>query len=233
MRLRILACLACLPVFALAGEGCARRDRMCVTPAECAPGICVAGRCALDGRTPSILEVGEAGAPAVKRLLFAPTDLAYLAPGAPAPEGSVPSVVVLGKESDARLLLRFEAPLAESASVVEAYLLLPRAEGVDVDPAFAGMSPISLQVLRIVDPWDSRSIRWSMQPRTLDVGSPATVVTASGRPWIRLDVRDLVSRWPRREQDDQGLAIVASATNAMGMAFATTRSLTLEIYVKE
>jgi hypothetical protein len=42
-----------------------------------------------------------------------------------------------------------------------------------------------------------------------------------------------VSRWPRREKDDQGLAVVAASTNAMGMAFATTHSLALEIYVKQ
>lgn len=203
---------------------------MCWTPAECAPGICVAGRCTLADRTPAILEVADGGAPAVKRLLLAPVDLAYLAPDAPAPEGSVPAVVVLGKEKDARLFLKFEAPMPESATVVEAYLLLPRAEAVDVD--FDVMSPISLQVLRVVDPWDSRSIRWGMQPRISEAYSAATIVTAAGRPWIRLDVRELVSRWPRREKDDQGLAIVASATNTTGMAFATTRSLALEIYLK-
>lgn len=229
MRLRI-ACLACLSLFGLTEASCARRDRMCVTPAECAPGICVAGRCALADRTPAILEVGDGGAPAVKRLLLAPVDLAYLAPGAPAPEGSVPAVVTLGKEKGARLLLKFEAPMPESATVVEAYLLLPRAESVDVDPV--AVSPISLHVLRVVDPWDSRSIRWATQPRTLDVGASATVLTTAGRPWIRLDVRELVSRWPQRQPDDQGLALVASETNTTGMAFATTRSLALEIYLK-
>jgi hypothetical protein len=137
-------------------------------------------------------------------------------------------VVVLGKDEAAKLLLRFDARIPETSKVVEAYLVLPRAEGVDIDP-----TPISIHVLRIVDPWDSRSIQWALQPRTVDVGSPATVVTSSGRPAIRVDVRELVSRWPRREKDDQGLAVIASNTSATGMAFATGSDVALEVYLKD
>lgn len=208
---------------------CATRDRLCVVAGECGPSaICVAGRCQIQKSTPAILETTDGGAAAVRRAVFTPVDIAFLAPGLRAPEGSVPSVVVLGKDEAAKLLLRFDARIGETAKIVEAYLILPRAEGVDVDP-----TPISLHVLRIVDPWNSRSIQWSLQPRTQDVGSPATVVTASGRPAIRLDVRELVSRWPRREKDDQGLAIIASNTSATGMAFATGSDVALEVYVKD
>lgn len=181
-----------------------------------------------------MLELAEAGAPAVRRLLLAPVDLAYLSPGAPAPEGRIPAVVTLGRDSDARLLVKFAAPLSENATIVEAYLLLPLAEGADVEPS--GGSPLYLHALRIVDPWDSRSVTWSMQPRTADVHAPATVVTAAGRPWVRLDVREIVARWPRREKDDEGLAVVASAgavgSSGPGVAFAMARFF-LEVYVKE
>lgn len=207
---------------------------MCWTPGQCAPGVCIAGRCALEGRTPAIFEATEAGVPAVRRLLFAPVDLAYLAPGEPPQGGSIPAVVTLGRESDARLLAKFDVPLSEGATIVEAYLLLPVAEGVDVDPA--GSSPLYLHALRIVDPWDSRSVRWSMQPRTVEVHAPATKVTAAGRPLVRLDVRDIVARWPRREKDDDGIAVVATTgsvgSRGPGVAFGMARFF-LEVYVKE
>jgi hypothetical protein len=218
-----------LPVAFLGLISCATRDRLCVVATECGPwAICVAGRCQLQKATPAILETTDAGTPAVRRVLFAPTDLAYLAPALPPPDGSIPSVVTLGKDESARLLLRFEARIADSAKIIEAYLLLPRAPGADVDP-----TPITLHVLRVIDPWDSRSIRWALQPRTQDTGSPATVVTAAGRPVVRLDVRDLVSRWPRREKDEQGLAVVASSTSVTGTALAIGADVALEVYLKE
>jgi hypothetical protein len=59
------------------------------------------------------------------------------------------------------------------------------------------------------------------------------VVTAAGRPVVRLDVRDLVSRWPRREKDEQGLAVVASSTSVTGTALAIGADVALEVYLKE
>jgi hypothetical protein len=200
----------------------------------------VAGRCQAQKGTPAILETTDAGTPAVKRVVFHPVDVAYLAPDVPPPEGSVPSIVALGKDESARLFLRFEARIPENAKVVEAYLLLPRAQtsragapdgkelAADSDPV-----PISVHVLRVIDPWDSRTIRWSIQPRTQDTGSPAAVVTSSGHAQVRIDVRDLVSRWPRREKDDQGLAVVASTTGVTGIAVSLGADVTLEAYLKE
>jgi hypothetical protein len=121
---------------------------------------------------------------------------------------------VLGRD-DARLLLRFQQPIAEEEAVVEAYLLLDRVDAVDVDP-----SPISLHVERVIDPWDARSITWARQPRLEDLRSPATIVTGSGRPLVRLDVKALVTRWKRHDPTDQGLAVVVGTRNPTGMAFA-------------
>jgi len=207
---------------------CATRDRLCVIATECGPlAICVAGRCQMQKGTPAILETTDAGISAVKRLVFRPIDTAYLAPNLPAPEGSIPSVIVLGKDEAARFFLRFEARIDEKANIVEAYLLLPRAQNVDSDP-----TPISMHVLRVIDAWDSRTIRWSQQPRTQDTGSPATVVTVAGRPMVRLDVRELVARWPRRDPDENGLAVVASQTSATGTAIAIGEGVALEVYLK-
>jgi non-ribosomal peptide synthetase component F len=45
------------------------------------------------------------------------------------------------------------------------------------------------------------------------------VAPAAGR-LVRVDVRELVLRWRLHEQADHGIAVVADATSATGMAFA-------------
>lgn len=207
---------------------CLTRDRMCVTWNECGPSsVCVAGRCQPQKGTPAISQATDGGAAAVRRVVFAAADVAFLS-SEPEAASPLPSVVALGKHPSDELLLRFEARIPEGATVVEAYLLLPVADGADVDPA-----PVSLHARRVLDPWDSRSVRWSTQPRTLDVGAPATWATSAGRPVIRLDVRELVARWPRREKDEQGVAVVAAQTSATGIPVALSGSLALEAYLKD
>lgn len=201
---------------AAAPAACAIRDRMCVAPNECGgAAVCVAGRCQLRDGSPAIAEQGEAGASAVRRVVAEPVDVAYLSPGAPEPAGRVPPLVVLGRGDGARLLLRFSVPIAPEEEVVEAYLLLSRSDVVDADPA-----PITLHVRRIAEAWDSRTVRWALQPRLMETGAPATVVTPAGRGVLRLDVRGLVSRWSRRENDEHGLAVVEDAPSATGLAIA-------------
>lgn len=211
-------------VISAAGVACATRDRMCVAPTECgAAAACVAGRCQLRDGSPALAELGEAGAPAVRRVVAEPVDVAYLAPGAPDPAGRVPPLVVLGRGDGARLLLRFSVPLAPEEQVVEAYLLLTRSDAVDSDPA-----PAMLHVRRIADAWDSRTVRWALQPRLVETGAPATVVTPAGRGVLRLDVRELVSRWSRREKDEHGLAVVEDTSTATGLAVAATAVPTVD-----
>lgn len=206
---------------------CVVRDRTCASATECATRFgggqtCVAGRCVDESSK------GDAGPklqPAImgtntRRVMARPTDVAYLRSGSE--PSSVPPAVVLGKD-DARLLLRFEIPLAQEDNVLEAYLLLDRLDVLDTDP-----SPISLHVERVLDRWDARSITWAKQPRLQDDRGPATIVTVGARPMVRLDVTAFVQRWKRHDPSDQGLAIVPGSTNTSGMAFAAVDSVGTE-----
>lgn len=202
---------------------------------DCGPGnACVAGRCVSTSPSASQTLVGEG----VVRLVAEPTEMAYLRRG-DSPGTGTPHIVTLGRDTDARLFLRFSVQLPSDSEVVEAYLLLSRSDEVDNDP----LPPIALHASRITDPWDARSISWALQPHVEDTRSPATYVT--GRSMVRLKVSDLVARWPLHDPRDQGLAIVADTTNATGMTLAlasdatsidprgtTTVGPRLEIYVK-
>jgi hypothetical protein len=91
-------------------------------------------------------------------------------------------------------------------------------------------SPIGLYAERVVGPWDPRSVSWATQPPLEDVRAPLTLMTpASGRPFVRVDVRELVEAWRHRDPRDQGIAIVAHGATATGATFASGR---LELYVK-
>jgi len=85
-------------------------------------------------------------------------------------------------------------------------------------------------VVRVIEPWDERSLSWSVQPRVEEVGSPVTRVLPASGALVRLDVRALVERWRRRTGADFGLAIVsdasggASRSRPRGMAFALAPS---------
>ena len=57
-------------------------------------------------------------------------------------------------------------------------------------------------------------------------------------PRVRLDVRDLVERWRRRERDELGVPVVGAGGSARGIAFAmrpmpgADHGPELELYVK-
>lgn len=207
--------------------GCAPRAHLCTATTECTTGAaCVAGRCQPErpGTKPSI----EAG----RRLVFRPVDMAYVRrggggvvdparsvlPGAEEAEGEggVPSHVVLGRASEGGVLfLRFAAELPRDAKVIEAYLVLRRASTVDDDPA-----PIHLHATRIVAGWNSRSTSFARQPRLEDVALPSTRVEAGGPALVRLDVRELVTLWGRRDRADHGVAVVATTESPTGTTFA-------------
>lgn len=141
-----------------------------------------------------------------------PADMAFLGPGAAV--GALPPHAPLGKDGSA-LLLRFSVDLPAEAKVIEAYVVLHRAEAVDDDP-----SAISLHATRIVEVWSGRSTSAARAPRTEELRLPSTRVDPAGPPLVRVDVRDLVARWRRRSPEDQGLAIVASGESETGMTFA-------------
>jgi len=205
---------------------CATRPRMCEAPTDCGSSACVAGRCQPDAGTPAVQSS--------RRLVFEPVEVAYIPPEGG--DATAPAIAVLGKDR-ARLFLKFAVPLPPEQEVIEAYVLLSRSDTYDADP-----SPISLHATRIVEAWSPRSTSWATQPQTEDVRAPKTTVTASGRPLVRLDVRELVQKWRRRDARDQGIAVVAERPSATGMAFAlapreaegsgVVRGPILELYVR-
>lgn len=170
---------------------------------------CVAGRCVAAGAVPAISTA--------RRMLYEPIDVGYVRRGGP-PE--LPAIAALGRSDGALTFLRFSVPLPADAGVVEAYLLLDRVTDVDSDP-----EPIALHAVRVVDPWDGRSLSWAVQPRIEDVGAAVTRVLPASGALVRLDVRAIVERWRRRRSTDFGLAVVSGAPGgasraARGMAFA-------------
>ncbi len=217
------ACVFALMASTVVFVACVERDRLCATTTECGTNAaCVAGRC-----QPQLKD--DAGrpippliaSPQVRRVVVSPTDIAYVSTRTGPNPSDLPPVLILGRKGDgAALLLRFAVPIAPEESVVEAYVLLDRADVVEMDP-----QPISLHAARIIDAWDGRSISYERQPRWEETGSPGTIVSGAGRPLVRIDVRDLATHWKTRDPRDQGLVIVADDTSRTGMSFAAASSV--------
>jgi hypothetical protein len=183
---------------------------MCAQQSDCgAQAACVAGRCVAHGATPAV--------DSARRLVFAPVDVGYVEPdGAPRDTG----LATLGRaHRPAMTFLRFSVPLPADAEVLEAYVLLQRATGVDADA-----TPIALHAARVVTRWDTRSLSWATQPHVEEVGAPVTRVSSAAGPLVRVDVRDIVQRWRKRVRDELGVAIVAEGESVTGVAFALSPS---------
>lgn len=204
---RIGAPLAAVAVLAAA---CVPPPRMCVSEAECGTqSACVAGRCVTRGATPAI--------DSARRLLFSPVDVGWTHRGSrDAAEGSS-AVATLGRGDGAVLLLRFALPLPRETTVLEAYLLLDRIPDAATDPA-----PIAFHTARVVSAWDSRSLTWGSQPPIEEMGAPVTRVAGTTATTVRLEVRELLQRWRKREHDDFGVAVIADGRSTTGMTFALT-----------
>ncbi|MEI7892533.1 MAG: hypothetical protein WCI05_05555 [Myxococcales bacterium] len=165
-----------------------------------------------------------------ERLVLEPVARAWLRRGKP----TAGRLAVLGRDadSDSTLLFRFSATLPRDARVVEAYLLLERSDAVDMGP-----DPVELHALRIAEPWDERN-GWPFVPRLEDLRSPMTRATTSGPRVVRLDVTQIVRRWPTLDARDQGLAVVADVATPTGIAFVmeplseTSLGPRLELYLR-
>ena len=187
--------------------------RMCTSGGDCgAASSCVAGRCVAQGAAVAISTA--------RRVLYDPVEVGYVRRGG---EPELPAIAALGRGDGGLAFLRFSVPLPPETGVVEAYLLLDRVTDVDSDP-----EPIALHAVRVIDPWDERSLSWAVQPRVEEVGSPVTRVLPASGALVRLDVRVLVERWQHRRGSDFGLAVVTDAPggapHGRGMAFALAPS---------
>lgn len=218
-RIVVAAAIAAL----LAPFACVQRERLCASTTECgSTSSCIAGRCQPtlkdDAGRPIPPEIAS---PQVRRVVVSPTDIAYVSAHAEGNPSDLPPVLVLGRAGDgAALLLRFAVPIAPEENVVEAYLLLDRADVVETDP-----KPISLHAARIIDAWDGRSISYARAPRWEETGSPGTIVSGAGRPLVRIDIRALATHWKERDPRDQGVVVVSDETSRTGMAFAAASSV--------
>ena len=192
-------------------SACVPRSRMCTASAECnGKGACVAGRCQVE--KPTVKPAVDSA----RRLVVRPVDLAYLRCGDGPSGGALPPVFALGS-GGGKLFLRFAVSVPRTANIVEAYVVLHRSPVVDDDP-----TPISLHATRIVESWKGGSISWALQPRSTDTRSPSTLVEPAGGSLVRLDVRDLVRQWARRDPADHGIAVVAENESRTGTTFALT-----------
>lgn len=193
----------------LVSSSCAPRPRLCVSSTECASqNACVAGRC--QSEKPN----AKPAALSARRLVVRPVDLAYIRRGDGETGGALPPSFSLGRDS-AVLLMRFAAALPTNANIIEAYVVLRRDGAVDDEP-----TPISLHATRIVEGWDGRSTSFARQPRLAQGRAPATLVEPNGPSLVRLDVREIVSNWPKHDPSDQGIAVVAENQSSSGTTFA-------------
>jgi hypothetical protein len=185
---------------------------MCASEGDCGShASCVAGRCLARGAAPAI--------DTARRLLFLPADVAYLRRDADTRD-VVTATLGCSRDSAAVVLLRFSARLPPEVHVLEAYVVLERANAVEHSPV-----PIALQAARVLDAWDGKSVSWARQPRLDEVGAPVTRVWPSAGRLVRLDVRALVQRWRRMTGEDFGVAVLAQEVSSTGMAFALAPAL--------
>jgi hypothetical protein len=196
---------------------------MCAEARDCGRAACVAGRCQSDAGLPQV--------DTSTRYVYAPVDVACVHDEPPATPG-VPPLCVLGDANGARLLLRFSVPLSEQADVVEAYVMLSRAPTVESDP-----SAISVHASRIIGGWDGRSLVSATLPVFEPTRSAETRIGVSNV--VRVDVRDIVKKWRRRDPADRGIVIESTGASASGTAFAlapdqegAAKPPVLELYVK-
>jgi hypothetical protein len=190
---------------AAAATSCAPPPRMCAFESDCgAQASCVAGRCVAHGATPAIATA--------RRLLFTPVDVGWVRRG----DAAGRDVATLGRGDGATVFLRFSVPVPPETSVVEGYLLLERAPGIDTDPG-----TLALHAARVEGAWDGRTLSWARQPHVVEVGAPVTTVRAAeGAFFVRLDVRTIVERWRRRDRIEGGIAVVTEGEIPSGLSLA-------------
>lgn len=199
---------------------------LCSSVGSCPAGLCVAGRCRADDKSPVPTDS--------LRVFLAPRDVAVLRPSGPSGGGikHLPEVVALGREGggDLVLLLRFAATWPDDASVASAFIVLDPAPGA---PPPRRAAPV--EIARILDPWDPSTASWGRQPR-LSLPEKAGLLRSQPPAPARIDVTHLVRDWQKRRPDDHGIALLIGGGDVIGTAYSMgitdgTGPL-LEVYVR-
>ena len=147
------------------------------------------------------------------------------------PPGAVPATVGFGARAGT-LLLRFDGVVPPS-DLVEAYVVLRRAQGTDAPAA-----PVLLEARRIEEPWDSRTLVASRAPRLGDVLTPTTRALPVSGDVVRIDVREIVAALAKKRVNDHGIGIVAEVREgtplyvALVPARGALKGPELEIYAR-
>ncbi len=236
----------------LAAAGCAsgRGAPPCVTGSCGAGSACVAGRCRAEGTLPASIDAA--------RVVLLPKAIAVVSARGGGGGDALPEVVTIGRAADGRVvvLLQFDARFRDGAVVESAFLLID-----PVDGAPPAGSAASIDVSRVLDPWDPATVSWGRQPRlavaeiagvsaakpapprrlgpAATVGQPAggaaAASLAAARAPLRVDVTELVRALPRG-RGDHGFALTATGDDAFGTTLTTGlgrgRPPRLEVFLK-
>lgn len=205
----VFAAAAALSLGACGASGAAARP--CASPSTCASGqACIAGLCRPAGAKPA--------SPEAARIVLEATDIAVASSSGPSGGGdALPETFAFGRAADGTvvLLLRFEAPWRDEATIESAFLVLDAAPGAPPAREATGVD-----VARVLDAWSPDGISWGRTPR-LGLPSPAAILRARPSRSARIDVTRFVRAWAKRSSADHGLAVMASGGDAFGHAFTT------------
>jgi len=179
---------AILGIFALVGgAACTPRPLMCDRPNQCPSAtMCTAGRCEVSSRAPRIHDA--------ERRIFEVEAVAYVTREGVAHSGEAPI-------SDGGVLfLQFAPAFPKGAQLVEAYVLLDRAEDD------ANLIPFTLRASPVASPFSVKTIQWSRFPSIGLSRSAETRIFELTPHTIRVDVLDIVQKW-RDGAEPYGIAI--------------------------
>lgn len=217
------------PRFALLGlllVGCGSATPAAESPCSgtgaCPAGVCVAGRCRDSKEAPAKIEAS--------RVVLPPADLAVLT--SRGGDDTLPETVSLGRAGAGRavLLLRFVSTWREDAEIQAAYFVIDPVEGAPLP-----VTPPTVEIARILSPWQSATTTWGRQPR-LGLPEPAGTLRVLPAGPIRLDVTPLVKSWAKHERDDHGLALLVDGDDPNGVLASTglTKGIGphLEVYLR-
>jgi hypothetical protein len=144
----------------------------------------------------------------------------------------VPEAIAIGQRGGGGtvILLRFSSTWRDDSDVTSAYIVLDPVEG-----AVLARRAATVEVARILDPWDASTASVGRQPR-LSLPEKAAVLRPRQSAPARIDVTRLVREWPKRLPDDHGIALLIDGDDALGAAYSMGvtdgAGPRLEVYVR-